>query len=78
MTATFDFNGFDELDSNFLKRLKSLYRGKNIKLTLAIQEEDFSMNELLERISDVEEGKNLVSFKEEEYQTVLQSLSKTQ
>jgi hypothetical protein len=70
MTATFDFNGFDELDSNFLKRLKSLYCGKNIKLTLAIQEEDFSMNELLERISDVEEGKNLVSFKEEEYQKV--------
>ena len=74
MTATFDFNGFDELDSSFLKRLKNLYRGKNIKLTLAIQEEEFSISELLERVSDVEAGKNMVSFSDEEYQAVLRNL----
>jgi hypothetical protein len=76
MTATFDFNSFDELDSGFLKRLKSLYRGKNIKVKLAIEEEDFSLNELLTRIEDIDNGRNVISLNEQEYQEAISNLTK--
>ncbi len=67
MTTTFDFNTLDELNPDFIERLKHLYEGKPVRLKLAVEEETYPLSELLRRIEDVEAGRNLVSFNEEEF-----------
>lgn len=75
MTTTFDFNTFDELNPDFIKRLKHLYEGKTVRLKLAVEEETYPLSELLRRIEDVEAGRNLVSFSEEEFSNVVRELT---
>jgi hypothetical protein len=75
MTTTFDFNTLDELNPDFIERLKRLYEGKTVQFKLAVEEETYPMSELLRRIEDVEAGRNLVSFSEEEFSNVVRELT---
>ena len=77
MNATYQINA-DELDYEIFQSIKDTFKGKDIEISIMAHDETeyllrSSMNKeiLLQRLKDVEEGKNLIEIPIEEIEKVL-------